>query len=134
MSRRRRKADELANLAAEIGGEDGGDPKAFHHKPWDAPKKAGRKARQLCGQVKDALHVGFAGCGDSVLQTLTVAGVEPAPHTGRLRVLVALPSDGGVSRVVAEVHLLRAAVWLRCEVAAAICRRYAPELVFDVIG
>ena len=130
MSRRRRKADELKNLAAELGGEDGGDPKEFHAKPWDAPKKAGRKGQQLCGQVKDALHVALGGCADPVLQGLSVVSVEPAPHSGRLRVLVAADGD----RVAAEATLARAAGFLRSAVAAAISRRYAPELVFEVIG
>jgi hypothetical protein len=39
-----------------------------------------------------------------------------------------------VSRAVAEDHLRRAAGMLRAEVVAAIHRRYAPELAFDVIG
>jgi ribosome-binding factor A len=133
MSRRRRKADP-ADLAAEPGPEDGQDPKEFHARPWDAPKQAGRKARQLCGQVRDALHLALAGCGDGVLQAVGVVSVEPAPHTGRLRVVCAVPADGRVSRAVAEDHLRRAAGMLRAEVAAAIHRRYAPELAFDVIG
>ena len=133
MSRRRPKADP-ANLAAEFGPEDGQDPKEFHKKPWDAPRQAGRKARQLCGQVRDALHLVLAGCGDGVLQAVGVVSVEPAPHTGRLRVVCAMPPDAGVSRAVAEDHLRRAAGMLRAEVAAAIHRRYAPELAFDVIG
>jgi len=85
----------------------------------------------LCGQVKDALHVALAGCADPVLQGLTVVGVEPAPHTGRLRVLVT--AEAG-ERAAAETAVLRAAGFLRGEVAAAISRRYAPELVFEVIG
>lgn len=131
MSRRRRKADELTNLAAELGGEDGGDPKEFHAKPWDAPKQAGRKGRQLCGQVKDALHVALNLCANPVLQGLTVVGVEPAPHTGRLLVLVT--AEAG-ERAAAETAVLRAAGLLRSAVAAAVSRRYAPELVFEVIG
>jgi hypothetical protein len=63
MSRRRQKADEFKNLAADTSPEDGGDPKEFHQKPWNAPKKAGRKAQQLCQQVRDALHSAFAACG-----------------------------------------------------------------------
>ena len=128
MSRRKRKVDELADLAAELGGEDGGDPVEFHGKPWDAPKRAGRKGRQLCGQVKDALHVALAGCADEVLQGLSVVSVEPAPHTGRLRVLIAAED-----RAVAEAALARAAGFLRARVASAVSRRYAPELVFEVI-
>jgi ribosome-binding factor A len=133
MSRRRPKADP-ADLAAEFGPEDGQDPREFHNKPWDAPKQAGRKARQLCGQVRDALHLVLAGCGDGVLQAVSVVSVEPAPHTGRLRVVCAVVPECGVSRAVAEDHLRRAAGMLRAEVAAAIHRRYAPELAFDVLG
>jgi ribosome-binding factor A len=128
MSRRRRKADELANLAAEVAGEDGTDPKEFHAKPWDSHKRATRKGRQLCAQVKDSLHSALAGCADPVLQAVAVASVEPAPHTGRLRVLVSCDD-----RAAAEAALLRAAGFLRAEVAAAISRRYAPELVFEVV-
>jgi ribosome-binding factor A len=128
MSRRRRKVDDLNRLAAELGGEDGGDPAEFHTKPWNAPKQAGRKGKQLCGQVKDAMLVALAGCADEVLQGLGVVSVEPAPHTGRLRVLVAAED-----RTAAESALARAAGFLRSEVAAAICRRHAPELLFEVI-
>ncbi|MBX9623167.1 MAG: hypothetical protein K2X82_05080 [Gemmataceae bacterium] len=133
MSRRRQTKVDLSGLAADRGPEDGADPKEFHRKPWDAPKRAGRKALQLCGQAKDVLHAALAGCGDGVLQSLTVTGVEPAPHTGRLRVTVAVPDDGTVSRSEAEEHLDRAAGLLRAEVAGAVRRRKAPELVFAVV-
>ncbi|MBX9581725.1 MAG: hypothetical protein K2X87_15590 [Gemmataceae bacterium] len=133
MSRRRQDKIDITGLAADRGPEDGSDPKEFHQKPWDAPKKAGRKALQLCGQVRDVLHAALAGCGDGVLQALTVVGVEPAPHTGRLRVTVAVPADGSVSRDEAAAHLDRAAGPLRSEVAGAIRRRKAPELVFAVV-
>lgn len=33
------------NLAANLGHEDGSDPKEFHTKPWNAPKKASRKGQ-----------------------------------------------------------------------------------------
>jgi ribosome-binding factor A len=130
MSRRRRKPDDLTRLAAEVGCEDGADPKEFHAKPWDAPKQAGRKARQLCAQVKDALHVALAACADAVLQALGVVSVEPAPHSGRLLVVLAA---GGATRADAEAALARALGHLRTQVAAAVSRRYAPELVFEVI-
>lgn len=131
MSRRRRKTDDFKNLAADIGSEDGGDPKDFHSKPWNAPKKASRKAQQLCQQVKDSLHNSLAACGDVAVQSAVVLKVEPAPHTGRLLVLLGAPADVG-HRVVAKA-VERAAGHLRAEVASAISRRYAPELVFEVI-
>ena len=128
---RRRSSRALALLAAERGPEDGSDPKAFHEKPWNAPKAASRKARQLCEQVKDALQTVLPSCGDGVLRELAVAGVEPAPNSGRLRVIVMVP-DGGPDRADAANHLSRAAGMLRAEVASAIYRKHAPELLFDV--
>jgi ribosome-binding factor A len=95
MSRRRPKVDDWTNLAADRSHEDGGDPKEFHAKPWNAPKQANRKGLQLCGQVKDALHLALGGCADEVLQGLTVVSVEPAPHTKRLRVLIAAEERAG---------------------------------------
>lgn len=133
MSRRRPGKVDAAGLAADVGDEDGSDPKEFHAKPWHAPKAAGRKALQLCGQARDALHAALAACGDGVLQALAVVRVTPAPHSGRLRVTVAVPPDGPSVRE-AEGHLAGAAGRLRAEVAAAVHRRKAPELVFEVVG
>jgi ribosome-binding factor A len=130
MSRRRRKVIEFFTLAAEVGSEDGSDPKDFHAKPWNAPKKATRKGQQLCAQVKCALHTALAGCADVVLQAGSVVSVEPAPHTGRLLVLV---SAGETDRAALEAALIRATGFLRTESASAICRRHAPELVFEVL-
>lgn len=127
----RRRTHRLLNLAAEVGPEDGDDPKEFHAKPWDAPKAAGRKAHQLCEQVKNALHSAFAACGDSLLQALTVMSVEPAPHSGRLLVIVHCDC---VTRDEILGKLNAARGFLRTEVAAAICRRYAPELAFEVMA
>ena len=131
MSRRRQRADELAHLAGDIGPEDGGDPKADHAKPWNAPKQASRKSQQLCQQVRDALHSAFATCGDPAVQAATVVAVQPAPHSGRLRGLVGVPPDFDHDTVGEGVE--RAAGFLRSEVASAISRRHAPELVFEVI-
>ena len=128
MSRRKRKADELMDLAAELSSEDGIDPKDFHAKLWDAPKQATRKGQQLCGQVKDALHTALSGCADEVLQGLCVVSVKPAPHTGRLLVVLAAED-----RPAALEALARAAGFLRSQVAAAISRRYTPELVFEIV-
>ncbi|MDY3556223.1 ribosome-binding factor A [Gemmata sp. JC717] len=131
MSRRRQKADEFRHLADDIGPEDGTDPKDFHAKPWNAPKQASRKGKQLCAQVRQALDGAFAAARDPVIQATSVVGVEPAPHSGRLRVLVAVPPDVIAQHAVEA--LARASGFLRSEVAAAISRRYAPELVFEVV-
>jgi ribosome-binding factor A len=130
MSRRRQRADEFATLAGDSSPEDGTDPKKFHEKPWNAPKQAGRKAQQLCEQVRDALREAMAACGDPAVQAATVGAVQPAPHTGRLEVAVFAPPDVGREEVAAA--LKRAAGHLRGEVARAVHRRHAPELVFTV--
>ena len=128
---RRRSSRALASLAAELGCEDGSDPKEFHEKPWNAPKASSRKALQLCEQVKDAMRMVLSACGDDVLRDLAVVGVKPAPNTGRLRVIVMIPD--GTTRADAASHLEREAGMLRAEVASAICRKHAPELLFEVI-
>jgi ribosome-binding factor A len=95
-------------------------------------KAAGRKALQLCGQVRDALLTILPGCGDGVLRDLTAIHVEPAPNTGRLRVYLRLP-EGGPEPALAAKQLGRAVGMLRAEVAAAINRRHAPDLVFELM-
>jgi ribosome-binding factor A len=77
------------------------------------------------------LHGALAACGDAALQAAGVLSVESAPHTGRLRVLLGAPEDVGREAVATAAE--RAAGHLRAEVATAISRRYAPELVFEVI-
>jgi len=100
----------------------------------NADRQTGRKAYQLCGQVRDALGGIFPGLADEVLQNLTVVSVEPAPHTGRLRVTVAVPSPADATdRTAAAEHLDRAAGLIRREVAATVHRRKAPELTFEVV-
>ena len=94
---------------------------------------AGRKARQLCEQVKDALGLILAGSRDPVVRDAVVVSVEPAPHTGRLMVTVAGPTPADViDRAAVADRLTRAAGWARTEVAACVHRRKAPELVFRV--
>jgi ribosome-binding factor A len=130
MSRRKRKADDLKPFAAELSGEDGSNAKEFHTRPWNKPRQASRKGQQFCSQVKDVLRSVFAGCADPVLQQLTVVLVQPAPHTGRLLVLVSSSTDA--SEIV-KASLMRAAGFLRTELATAVSRRSVPELVFEVL-
>ncbi|MBY0457004.1 MAG: hypothetical protein K2V38_06685 [Gemmataceae bacterium] len=131
MSRRRPKRDDFRRLAGDVSPEDGSDPKEFHQKPWSQPKQAGRKAKQLCEQVHHALLGALAVCADPALQAVSVVRVQPAPHTGRLLVLVSVPAD--IDPATGAEALSRASGFLRGEVAAAISRRYAPELTFEVV-
>ncbi len=113
--------------------DDGFDPKWLSDRRtrYDSQKQSGRKALQLCGQVKVALHAILAGCADDAVRNLTVLAVRPAPHSGRLEVAVAIPPMADApDREPFETGLRRTAGWIRAEVAAAINRRRAPELVW----
>jgi ribosome-binding factor A len=125
--------------AAEFDTDDGSDPKRFHDRrrrtrPANGPRGPGRKSLQLCEQVKNALHGILAGCGDEVLQSLTVVSVLPAPNSGRLMVTVATPAPADVTDRSTVTDRLAAALGrVRTEVAATIHRRKAPELAFRVV-
>lgn len=122
-------------FAAEIGEDDGFDPRRFgdrrglHTSGRDGP---GRKALQLAAQAREAVSVALAGGADAVLRELTVVSVRPAPHSGRLMVTVAVPADV-TDRPAVETRLRHATGWLRASVATAVNRRRAPELVFEVV-
>jgi len=135
MSQPRIEQDDLD--AAENHPDDGQDPKRFHDKRRllkRDDKEPGRKSRQLAAQVMDQLRLILAGLADPILTNLMVVSVQPAPNSGRLMVTVAgsSPTDAADTATVLTA-LEKATSVLRRGVAAAITRRYAPELVFRVV-
>jgi ribosome-binding factor A len=146
---RRADADSLFGGAAPEDFTSGDD---FFRR--SAGRKADQKARQLCRQVYRTLSVALPGCGDAVLQDLTVVAVDPAPDAGHLLVTVSAGTLGGdadngnVGNGASNVgdtenrppvgldivaRLAGAAGRLRAEVARDIVRKRAPELSFRVI-
>jgi ribosome-binding factor A len=122
----------MPSLASEWGAEDGIDPRELPRRPHGPVTN--RKALQLCRQVERALATLLAGaCGDAVLRDLSVISVIPAPDSTRL--LVTLTFCGPATAEPGEVlaRLRRAHGLLRGEVAAAVNRRKAPELTFQVL-
>lgn len=110
-------------------------------------QKVRHKDQQLCRQVAQTLSLALAGCGDALLRDLYVAGVVPAPDAGRLLVSVypitaPTPRESGQPSDVMSVErmskilgrLEAAAPMLRREVASAITRKRAPELLFRVVA
>jgi ribosome-binding factor A len=106
----------------EVGPEDGSDPRRFHDRRQR--RSAPRKSLQLAAQVAEALRSILAGAADDRLREVEVLHVEPAPNSGRLRVLVRTDHP--------EV-LPAATPYLRSEIATAIVRRLTPELIFEVV-
>jgi len=120
---------ELAALCAEVGADDGLDPKDLSRRARSEHPKPNHKVYQLCRQVERALSVEFAG--DPRLLDLVVARVEPAPDSGRLLVTVTPGLDApAVDETEASSLLASAGGHLRSAVAAAIHRKRTPELRF----
>jgi ribosome-binding factor A len=91
-----------------------------------------RKTLQLCRQVERALGWALGECDDELLRELLVVSVEPAPNSRRLLVSVApLERLANLIEIIRRLEAARG--WLRSEVAAAITRRKAPELLFRCI-
>lgn len=113
-------------LCDSPGPDDGLDPR--YDARSTSERRASRKARQLCAQAARTLHTLLSECGDDELRELTLLTVEPAPHAGRLLVTVGPVAPGQVQGVLDQLQ--RVAGRFRAEVAAAVNRRRAPELVF----
>lgn len=99
--------------------------------PGPAERWPDRKTLQLCAQVERSLALALAGCGDDVLQAVTVESVRPGPDGSILAVTVLLPGGPG-ARGARDVlaALERARGLLRAEIASAIHRQRVPELAF----
>ena len=128
--RNRRRRDDQPPCD-ELGPDDGIDPRILFRNE-EPRSRDDRKNSQLCAQAARALHFALAGvCHDPLLQQLDVVSVEPAPDARRLRVIVRVPADDTPIDDVRE-RLVQAHGLLRSAVAAAVSRRKAPELVFEV--
>jgi ribosome-binding factor A len=126
MSSHRASRKDIESLCTDVGPEDGVDPRYLR-------SSTGRKQMQLCRQAQRTLAEALAACGDELLLELEVVGVAPAAGPGRLLVTVR-PSPAAPPRDLGEYErrLARALGFLRNEVAAAVHRRKAPELVARV--
>ena len=133
MKRRRISRRDLFSGCAEPGAGDGLDPRLESREA--AGKVANRKALLLCGEAERTLSAVLAGeCGDDVLRNLQVASVKPAPTSVRLLVTVyATAPAAGVDAAIVLARLARAKGLLRTELAAALHRRRAPDLMFRVV-
>ena len=123
------KADkrQAALLCDSSGPEDGIDPR--HYFRSRSRTSFGRKTKQLCKQVRQALDLALAETTEPALSGLGVARVSPAPDASRLLIILtpypdqAPPSDEAVTAALA-----RARGRLRTEVAAAVNRKKVPSL------
>ena len=129
----RRKRVELLMLCGQLNEDDAVDPREFFRTRY---RSQDAKAQRLCRQVADTLSLVLSGeMADEVLQSLEVFSVQPAPNTRRLLVVVRpnprLCADTTPGAILAKLSAVQGR--LRTEVAAAISRRKAPALDFEVI-
>lgn len=123
---------ELEACCSAPGPDDGLDPRYQKRGPSGRP--LGRKTLQLCGQVARTLSAVLAESGDEVLRDLVMDSVTPVGG-GRLLVTLALAASAAPGAAgLAVTRLEHAHGRLRSEVAAAVHRRRAPDLVFRVVG
>lgn len=94
--------------------------------------RSNQKTQQLCRQVQRTLLLALPGdFADPMLQDLSVADVLPAPDASRLLVRLTTRRPAIELPQILE-RLERVRGRLRSEVAAAVARKRAPELVFQL--
>jgi ribosome-binding factor A len=116
--------------------DDGVDPREFFRQGKPRQNKD-RKTLQLCSQVRDALNYALGeDSGDELLAMFQVADVCPAPDAAQLLVVVFPAVQLAVPLDPADVlaRLVAASGRLRAGVAAAITRKRAPKLLFQVVA
>ena len=113
-------------MCATLEPGDGCDPR-YDKKEHGSPPN--RKALQLCAQVFKTLVMSLPGCGDNILNDLTVESVTLAPDSSQL--LVTLKGDVDLND--AEQSLAAVQGKLRTEVAQSIHRRKTPKLLFKIV-
>lgn len=134
MTRKRISEKKLQPLCGEVHPDDGIDPAEFF-RPTRKRNSNHRKAQQLCHQVADTLSLVLSGEFGQALRDLRIVGVRPAPDASQLLVLVAPAiADDSLDPDAVIAELTVAAGRLRSEVAAAITRRRAPKLLFQLVA
>jgi ribosome-binding factor A len=126
---------ESQSLNLEVLKEWGADPEAMADAMFGGETApVDRKTQQLCRQVERVLGMLFAGeLADDVLCTLTVMDVLPAPNASRLQVLLTPSGDLLESEESVRERLEKARPFLRSQVAQAIQRKKAPELLLALV-
>jgi len=132
MKSRKQWLKEVASLCAEIGPEDGVDPRQVFHQT--TRKQSHRKTYQVCKQAEKTLNLVLASESvDPLLRELVVRTVEPAPDSAHLLVIVEVDLTTQSEHEVREAFE-RANGQLRSAIAMDINRKRAPQISFRLIA
>jgi hypothetical protein len=94
--KQRRRSEDISSLCAEVGPEDGLDPRKYF-RPKEI-RTVHHSSLRLAGHVARTLALTFpGGGGDALLSECAVVSVEPCPDGSRLLVTIG-PARPGVDR------------------------------------
>jgi len=120
--------DRCANL--DFDSISSPDSQGLHRKRRRSEKHIGNwRDHRLCGQVRRALQMGLADCGDPDLQSLIVLRVEPTGQTSNLCIHLLTPGNNTHGL---EAKIVAVTGRLRHEVAQNIHRKKTPQLLFQL--
>ncbi len=114
------------------GYPDDGPPRSRRRESRD-DQNDDRKTRQLCAQIRRALHGVIPLPGASLFEGLIVEAVEPDPDASRVRVVISVPLTTPASVTALKQRLDQMAGFIRSEVAPRITGKRVPTLSFELI-
>ncbi len=134
MNNQLRWTKNAARLCADIGAEDGIDPRYASAK--QARKKAPRKNLQMCKEAARIVSLVLTGeAQQALLRDLVVVSVEPEGHGQSVCVTVGrytMDSDVCETEVLVALHSVQGL--LRSALAHALHRKHTPTLTFRYAG
>lgn len=132
MNTRRHFPSRPPGFCGELGEDDGVDPRRFFDRRTTS-RRPNYKNRQLCRQIEQTLNLVLSGdFDDERLHNLLVESVRPAPDASQMMVTVRDLSGDRPAPAAILAQLETVSGHLRSCVAAAIARKRAPRLLFQV--
>jgi len=119
----------MLESCGEIHEDDGIDPRTYFKSKRN--RKENRKTKQLCQQVARTLNLCLNDCDDSIVQSMFLEAVHPAPDSSCLLVHVQCDVDE-FDHAKALQAIRNQTARLQFEIARSINRKRVPNLVFSV--
>jgi ribosome-binding factor A len=126
--------ERLLEMCGQLHEDDCVDPNQYF-KPNRKLDVANKKAKQLCRQALETLEMVLSDCDEELMQSLVVAGVDPAPDSSRLLVTVGVdlePDEFDQSLILSILQ--NQTPRLRAELARSISRKRVPNLSYRIFS
>lgn len=119
----------MLELCGEINEDDGIDPRTYFKSKRN--RKENRKTKQLCQQVARTLNLCLNDCDDSIVQSMFLVGVVPAPDSSCLLIHVECDVEN-FDHDAAMIAIGNQTARLQFEISRSIHRKRVPNLTFSV--